>query len=61
MLTKAIWADKKWAGLWQISLYIQRVKKRGGNSDIYYLGRAKEVHAYYVVQLTPVYSEDLST
>ena len=22
-LTKAIWADKKWAGLWQISLYIK--------------------------------------
>ena len=21
--TKAIWVDKKWAGLWQISLYIK--------------------------------------
>ena len=23
VLTKAIWADKKWAGFWQISLYIK--------------------------------------
>ena len=23
LLTKAIWADKKWAGFWQISLYIK--------------------------------------
>ena len=22
VLTKAIWAEKKWAGFWQISLYI---------------------------------------
>ena len=23
ILTKAVWADKKWAGFWQISLYIK--------------------------------------
>ena len=23
VLTKGIWADKKWAGFWQISLYIK--------------------------------------
>ena len=24
VLTKAIWADRKWAGFWQISLYIKK-------------------------------------
>ena len=23
VLTKAIWADKKWAGFWQISMYVR--------------------------------------
>ena len=29
MLTKAIWANKKWAGFWQISQYINCSNKRG--------------------------------
>ena len=29
VLTKAIWANKKWAGFWQISQYINYSNKRG--------------------------------